>query len=307
MRSVSVSLFCGCWTLLVVCGQEGTTELPPSISFSEASSLIAEPITVEVSCSEIAATLRDTIDGVAPILKTGLVYDGPITLSKSTTLRVLATFDDQIVSQDSAAYLLADDDLLGFGSNLPLIVIDSFDFNIDNHARGNSQSEKRPVFALFLDIDDTSGRSKIRSAANFAGRAGMRVRGQTSTMFPKKQYSFEVWDETNNYPSTSLLGFPKESDWVQHAPFSDKTLMCNVLAYLLFREMGHYAAGCKYVELFYNADDGTVGIDDYRGIYILMEKIKLDKNRLAISKLDETMVEAPEITGGYIFKKDKGT
>ena len=38
-----------------------------------------------------------------------------------------------------------------------------------------------------------------------------------------------------------------------------------------------------------------------------MEKIKRDKNRFAISKPDETMVEAPEITGSYIFKKDKGT
>ena len=227
---------------MVVCGQEVTTELPPSISFSEASGLIAEPITVEVSCSEMAATLRYTIDGVAPVLKTGLMYDRPITLPGSTTLRFLATVDDQIVSQDSAAYLLADDDLLRCSSNLPLILIDSFGFNIDNHDRGNSQSEKRPVFALFLHIDDTSGRNKIRSAANFGGRAGMKVRGQTPTMFPKKQYGFEVWDETNIDPSASLLGFPKESDWVLHAPFSDKTLMRNVLAYLLFREMGHYAA-----------------------------------------------------------------
>ncbi|MFT4639384.1 MAG: hypothetical protein ACI8T1_002709 [Verrucomicrobiales bacterium] len=48
-------------------------------------------------------------------------------------------------------------------------------------------------------------------------------------------------------------------------------------------------------------------MDDYVGVYVLMEKIKRDPGRVPIAKLDETMIAEPEVSGGYIFKKDKGT
>ncbi len=93
------------------------------------------------------------------------------------------------------------------------------------------------------------------------------------------------------------MGLPKETDWVLNAPFIDRSFLRNVLAYDLFRCMGRYASRTRYCELFLNGE--------YKGVYILMEKIKRDKNRVNISKADSAAVSGDELTGGYIFKIDK--
>ena len=54
--------------------------------------------------------------------------------------------------------------------------------------------------------------------------------------------------------------------------------------------MGHYAANYRFVELVIN--------DEYRGLYILTEKIKRDNNRVDIAKLDNTDIEGRALTGG---------
>jgi hypothetical protein len=44
--------------------------------------------------------------------------------------------------------------------------------------------------------------------------------------------------------------------------------------------------------------------DSYRGVYVLMEKLKRGKNRVDIKRLKPEHTTEPEITGGYIIKKD---
>ncbi|HON08097.1 MAG TPA: CotH kinase family protein, partial [Verrucomicrobiota bacterium] len=78
--------------------------------------------------------------------------------------------------------------------------------------------------------------------------------------------------------------------------------------------MGHYAVRRRYVEVFLNGTRGDgsadsswkVGTNDYIGIYLLIEKIKIGPNRVNISK-PETGLPGDPITGGYIFKKDKAS
>ena len=39
-------------------------------------------------------------------------------------------------------------------------------------------------------------------------------------------------------------------------------------------------------------------MDHYRGVYLLMEKIKRSPDRMDVTKLDKTDTSMPEITGG---------
>ena len=133
----------------------------------------------------------------------------------------------------------------------------------------------------------------------YDGNIMVELRGQSSQFFfPKKNFGFETVDLDGNDIDTSFLGFPAEEDWILHGPYSDKTLMRNVLSMHLARKMGQYASRTRYVELILNGD--------YRGIYVLMEKIKRDKNRLDLANLREEDIEGEELTGGYVFKIDKG-
>jgi hypothetical protein len=66
---------------------------------------------------------------------------------------------------------------------------------------------------------------------HYNGKVGIEIRGSSSQMFPKKQYSIELMDENDEELEAPLLGMPTEEDWVLFAPYNDKTLMRDVLAY----------------------------------------------------------------------------
>lgn len=122
---------------------------------------------------------------------------------------------------------------------------------------------------------------------------GIELRGASSQrLFDKKSYGFETWDEEGKDLNVELAGYPKEEDWILHGPYSDKTLIRNVLIYDLSNAIGRYATRTSFYNLTIN--------EDYKGTYVLMEKIKRDKNRVNIKKVDED-----DITGGYIIKIDK--
>ena len=133
----------------------------------------------------------------------------------------------------------------------------------------------------------------------YLGKTGIEFRGSTSQqLFPKKPYGFELWvDSTEKSRKVALLGMPEEADWVLNATYNDKTLMRDVLSYDLANRMGRYATRSRYVEVMVN--------DKYEGLYILMEKVKRDKNRVDISSLKVTDNTGDDVTGGYLLKIDK--
>lgn len=133
---------------------------------------------------------------------------------------------------------------------------------------------------------------------NYDGRISIEIRGSTSQMLPKKPYGLTTLqedDETNN--NVSLLGMPKENDWVLNALAFDQTGMRDVLSYELSEKLGQYVSRRVYCEVVIN--------NDYKGLYVFMEKIKVDDNRVNVEKMDETCNSYPEVTGGYITKADK--
>ncbi|MBS1743277.1 MAG: CotH kinase family protein [Bacteroidetes bacterium] len=133
---------------------------------------------------------------------------------------------------------------------------------------------------------------------HYNGKIGIEIRGQSSQMFPMKSYSVELWNSSGNSINSSLFNMPSESDWVLYAPYNDKTLMHNFLAYNISQQMGHWASHCRYVELVIN--------NEYKGIYVFMEKIKRKASRVNVPSMSSTDNTGDAVTGGYIFSIDKG-
>ncbi len=164
-----------------------------------------------------------------------------------------------------------------------------------------------PKLKIYVDVgyqivDEPKNPAQMRiiedGERTYAGQIGIEYRGSTSQgLFEKKSYGIETWDGFENDKDESLLGYPEEEDWVLHGPYSDKTLMRNAVIMRLSNAIGRYASRTKFVELEL---DGS-----YEGVYLFMENIKRDKNRVNITKLDEDENSPEEITGGYILKIDK--
>jgi hypothetical protein len=75
--------------------------------------------------------------------------------------------------------------------------------------------------------------------------------------------------------------------------------MRDALAYKLGRDLGRYAPRTRFCEVILNGS--------YEGIYVLIEKIKRNKNRVDINKLQPEEIAGDDVTGGYILKIDKTT
>ncbi len=175
-------------------------------------------------------------------------------------------------------------------SNLPIIIINT---------NGLPISDDPKIMADMGIIYNGEGRrNSISDPFNeYNGKIGIEVRGQSSQMFPMKSYSIELWDEEGEGLDQSIFGMPEESDWVLYAPYTDKTLMRNFLAYTMSNSLGHWAAHCRYVEVVLN--------EQYVGIYVFMEKIKRDEGRVNVSKIKPSATLGDALTGGYIFSIDK--
>ncbi|MEM1124558.1 MAG: CotH kinase family protein [Bacteroidota bacterium] len=173
-------------------------------------------------------------------------------------------------------------------SNLPIVLINT---------NGTGIPDEPKVSATLKIINNGAGQMNHidDEPTDYDGPIGIEGRGQSSASFPKKPYGFETRDEMGENNNVSLLGMPEENDWVFHNPFSDKSLIRNAVSYTLAGKIMDYAPRVRMVEMVLNGD--------YRGVYLLTEKIKRDKNRVDIGTLTP---ESEDITGGYILKFDKG-
>lgn len=175
-------------------------------------------------------------------------------------------------------------------SNLPLVIIDTNGIEIPDEPK---------LMGRMGIIDNGPGqRNTITDPFNeYDGIIGIERRGSSSQSFPKLSYAVELRNTDGTDVSASILGMPEEEDWVLHGPYSDKSLMRNYLIFSLANRMGGYHSRTRFVEVVLNGD--------YRGVYVFMERIKRDKNRVNISRLNPDEIEGDDLTGGYIIKIDK--
>jgi len=173
-------------------------------------------------------------------------------------------------------------------SNLPIIVINT---------NGQEIPDDPKITADMGIVYNGEGvRNNITDPFNhYNGKIGIEIRGQSSQMFPMKSYSIELWNSSGGSVNKSLFGLPQESDWVLYAPYTDKTLMRNFLAYMMSRELGHWSANTRFVEVILNGN--------YVGVYVFMEKIKRNSGRVNIVKMAKTDISGDAVHHrGYFLK-----
>lgn len=178
-------------------------------------------------------------------------------------------------------------------SNLPIVVITA--------PVGQQINDVNRIVCDMGVIDNGPGVRNylVNPYNNYNGKIAIEVRGSTSQQYPKKSYGFETQDALGMNNNVPLLGLPIENDWILYGPYPDKTLIRDVMTFDIFQKMGHYASNWRYCELVINGQ--------YQGLYILLERIKRDNNRVDVAKLDADDLAGDSLTGGYIVKVDKLT
>jgi len=279
---------------------EGAAAVAPQATYSMPSGVYANSFGLTLTTNVPGATIYYTTNGSEPTTSSS-VYTTPLNITSSTMVKSLVVAPGMLPNHVATGhYTRLGSDVQGFDSDLPIVVVDAFGQGITG-----SDSVMTEVFASFVDVDEATGRAEIQGPLNFSGRAGMRVRGSSSAGFPKQQYLFETWDTLGNDLDATILDFPTESDYILYAPYSEKSLMQNALAYKWSNDIGRWAVRTRFVEVYLNTNGGQVNANDYWGVYIFMERIERGDDRVDVANLDPSQNSEPDITGGYVLKKDR--
>ncbi|MCA2218441.1 CotH kinase family protein [Jidongwangia harbinensis] len=265
-------------------------ELSGDITFSVPSGTFQNSLSVTLGTALSGAQIRYTTDGSVPTA-TSPAYSGALALTRTTQVRAQAFANGAPTGAAGTALYVAR--AVDAQHDLPLMLIDNY---------GKGKPGREYVDAAAMVFDTAGGRTSLSAAPTVATRAGIHLRGQSSAMFEKAPYRLELRDNADEDADHPMLGMPADSDWVLRGPFSDKSLVREALVYDLGREMGMATARYRFVELYLNVDNSPVAAADYQGVYMLVETIKNNKDRLDLKELEETDTTLPKISGGYIFK-----
>ena len=278
---------------------------PGAPEFSHPAGTYTDPFDLHLSAGE-GVEIYYTTDGSLPGPSSTRYTEGsPITINGTRLIRArayAADGDGEPVPGpvSTKIYSRLHPDVANFSSDLPLVIVHQL--NDVMHPTGDYRSN---VHFSVIDRDE-DGRARLHSNNLYLqSRSESNYRGSSSLNFPKKQFGVRLIDDNGENRNEPILGLPAENNWIMHAPYDDKTLMRNAIAYQLSRDMGRYAPRTRFVELFLHEGDGPLTSSHYHGVYMLVERIKWDNNRVNITKLGLEDNAEPEITGGYIINYDR--
>ena len=181
-------------------------------------------------------------------------------------------------------------------TNLPIVWI-----NVD----GSVTLDER-ITAHMTIIDNGTGQLNYADTTahpgqhvDYDGYIALRYRGNSSyTHSMKKPYSFRPLDKPleqgGTWKKVALMGMPKDNNWALLAPFSDRSMIRDMLAFEISRPWMEYTPQGRYCEVIYN--------NIYYGVFVLTEVVSKGKNRL---NLDDPGEEGDALTGGYIMEVDR--
>lgn len=178
-------------------------------------------------------------------------------------------------------------------SNLPIVIITT-------QPEDTIKDDPRIVCHMGIIDNGPGNLNHVGDPFNdYSGNISIEIRGSTSQQYDKKSYGLETQDISGNNLNVPILGMPAENDWILYGPYPDKTCIRDALTFHLWKSMGHYAARHVYCELIIN--------NEYKGLYLFMEKMKVDNARIDIANLTGIDTVGNELTGGYVIKVDKTT
>lgn len=178
-------------------------------------------------------------------------------------------------------------DIEKFSTNMPIVVIDTKGEEIKNYIKWSIEEERYveedvdPYTLGDVSIIYEEGKeNKLSDKENFKSNMKIKIRGNTSSGFDKKQYLIELLDEEGKENKREILGMGKESEWILNISGADQSLIRNYMALNIAGEIMEYSPNIRFCEVFFKEDNNYI----YNGVYLIMESIKRSEERVNISK-----------------------
>lgn len=171
-----------------------------------------------------------------------------------------------------------DDSKLHQITNLPTVII--------NTVNAEEPYDKEHDIVSNIIIISENGTNVLEASGE------SRLRGNNSMTHPKKPYriKFDKKQQPLDAPA-------KAKKWTLINNYGDKTLMRNMIAFEVARNVGmEYVPYSRPVDVILNGE--------YKGCYQLSDQIEVGDGRVPVTEMEETDISGDELTGGYLIEVD---
>lgn len=234
------------------------------------------------------------------------IYSAPIALTDSVVVKaaIFSATNDRHGPVTTHHFLRVDTSTAKridtFSSQLPLVVF-------DNHGFGpmNKFEIEKPAW-LYAFSPGEDGLARIGENPALTGGLELEVRGQSSSIAPKKGYKWDFVDSMGLKVELEFPGLRKFNEWAIIGPWMwDRSNIRNAFVYGLAKGMGMWAPDTKLVEVFFNADGDALEIDDYVGVYVVTDQLEIEPGRLDLTELENSDTDGEDLTGAYVIEIDE--
>lgn len=191
-----------------------------------------------------------------------------------------------------------------FCTHLPLIEIDIGDQEVPGDVIYNENQQvvgyttaadgEDTIPATICVMDCETDNNHLTDDPTFMSDARIRIRGNTSRTFDKKNYALRLLTEDGENNPLPLLGMDAHHEWALHGPYLDKTLMRNYMWYNIAGEIMDYAPNVRFCEVFLDGE--------YMGVYVLTETITKGNDG---ARLNLEVDAKDQSFNGYLLRLDR--
>ncbi len=277
------------------------------VTFSERSGPFSAPIALELSGAGANQRIRYIFAPPSPAgadlpdpTAESPEYSGPLTVNASVVVRaaVFSADDSAHGVVTSAQFVKLDASLATFFSSLPVLVL-------ENHGLGPLEKDGIDHASWLYAYEPVDGTTVITDSPSLTTPMTMTVRGNFTSLLPKKGYNLTLTAPAGEHNAQPLLGLDSAEDWALVAPWGlDRSYIRNAFVYSLSNQIGRWAPRTRFVEMFVDDNGDGLAASDYMGIGVLTDRLKVGRDRINLAPLAPTDVTEPAITGGYVVKLD---
>lgn len=168
------------------------------------------------------------------------------------------------------------------GANLPSVFVATSKGISDIDSNKNVRDKEASIVMLSSDGD-------IEYNDSISGtKSEIKARGNATFTYLKKPYQIKLGEKT------AIFGMEKAKTWILLANYTDQTAIHNALAFELGDALSiPYNIDYRFVNLYIDGE--------YRGLYMITEKVQVDQNRVDIADLEKENENANDGKAGDEF------
>ena len=190
----------------------------------------------------------------------------------------------------------------GFHSNLPIVILSTEGELADYKGFSDEQEyltgEEPYIRGHISIIDGGTFDNRITDQPAVQSDLLIKKRGHTSYNFDKEQYLLKLTTADGLENNVDVLGMGAHNSWILNGSMADKSMIRNYLAYRICAEVSEVTPDAQFCEVLIREGDTYV----YQGLYLMMETVARDVNRVPIDQFKEK-----NLYTSYIIRRDRFT